>query len=324
MLRYLVTGGAGFIGSHLCDLLVARGATVVAIDDLSTGCRANVAQLARNSRFRLVVGSATDPRLMDRLVAEADVVVHLAAAVGVELIRSRPLRSARTNALATLMVLDQAVRHRRRVLLASSSEVYGYSAPVPVGEDTLRTSGAASDMRASYGASKAFEESVALACAHEEGLPVVVARLFNTVGPRQRADHGMVIPRFVEHALARRPLRVLGDGRQTRSFGHVLDVVDALRRLAEAPAATGEVFNVGRPEEVTVLDLAQRIMTATDRTVPVELVPYPDGFRESRRRVPDVAKIRACVGWQPRRDLDTIIADVVAERRGTVAPVAVA
>ncbi|HET8755635.1 MAG TPA: GDP-mannose 4,6-dehydratase [Solirubrobacteraceae bacterium] len=324
MVRYLVTGGAGFIGSHLCDLLVARGAAVVAVDDLSTGCRANLAQLAGNDRFRLIVGSATNARLMDRLVREADVVVHLAAAVGVELIRSRPLSSARTNALATLTVLKQSVRHRRRVLLASSSEVYGYTAPVPVAEDTIRTSGAAADMRASYGASKAFEESVALACAHQEGLPVVVARLFNTVGPRQRADHGMVIPRFVEHALARRPLRVLGDGRQTRSFGHVLDVVDALQRLAEAPAATGDVFNVGRPEEVAILDLAHRIMTATGGAVPVELVPYPDDFRESRRRVPDVTKIRACVGWEPRRDLDTIIRDVVAERRGTAAPVAVA
>jgi UDP-glucose 4-epimerase len=324
MVHYLVTGGAGFIGSHLCDLLIARGATVVAVDDLSTGRRANVAQLARHERFRLVVGSATDARLMDRLVSESDIVVHLAAAVGVELIRSHPLHSARTNALATLTVLDQAVRHGRRVVLASSSEVYGYSAPAPVAETTLRTSGAANDMRASYGASKAFEESVALACAHEEGVPVVVARLFNTVGPRQRADHGMVIPRFVEHALARRPLRVLGDGRQTRSFGHVLDVVAALQLLSESPAATGEVFNVGRPEEVTILDLAQRILAATDRTVPVELVPYPDDFHESRRRVPDVTKIRDYVGWQPKRDLDTIIGDVVAERRAVAAPVAVA
>jgi UDP-glucose 4-epimerase len=323
MLRYLITGGAGFIGSHLCDLLVARGAMVVAVDDLSTGQRANLAQLARNRRFRLVVGSATDARLMDRLVADADIVVHLAAAVGVELIRSHPLRSARTNALATLTVLEQAVRHGRRVLLASSSEVYGYNAPAPVPEDAIRTSGAAGDMRASYGASKAFEESLALACAHEQGLPVVVARLFNTVGPRQRAHHGMVIPRFVEHTLARRPLRVLGDGRQTRSFGHVLDVVEALALLAEAPAASGEVFNVGRPEEVTILDLAQRIMATTGCTVPVELVPYPDDFREARRRVPDVTKIRASVGWEPHRDLDTIIGDVVAERRG-VAAVAVA
>jgi nucleoside-diphosphate-sugar epimerase len=323
MVRFLVTGGAGFIGSHLCDLLVARGEAVVAVDDLSTGSRANVAQLTGNPRFRLVVGSAIDPRLMDRLVGEADVVVHLAAAVGVELIRSRPLRSARTNALATLTVLDMAVRHGRRVLLASSSEVYGYDAPVPVGEDAIRTSGAASDMRASYGAAKAFEESLALACAHEDGLPVVVARLFNTVGPRQRAQHGMVVPRFVEQALAGRPLRILGDGRQTRSFAHVLDVAEALRLLAEAPA-TGEVFNVGRPEEVSILELAQRIVAATGRAVPLELVPYPDDFCETRRRVPDVTRIRAHVGWESSRDLDTIIGDVVAERRGGAAAVAVA
>ena len=319
MVRYLVTGGAGFIGSHLCDLLVARGDHVVALDDMSTGRHVNVAQLAGEDRFRLVVGCATDALLMDRLVAEADVVIHLAAAVGVELIRSRPLRSARVNALATMTILEQATRHGRRVLLASSSEVYGYSAPAPVSEDTVRSGGAADDMRASYGATKAFEESVGLACAHEQGLPVVIARLFNTVGPRQRADHGMVIPRFVERALARRPLRVLGDGRQTRSFAHVRDVVDGLRMLAEAPRATGEVFNVGRPEETSILDVAARVQVAAGWSGPLEFVPYPDDFRESRRRVPDVTKIRTLVGWQPTRDLDTIIRDVVAERTGGVA-----
>jgi UDP-glucose 4-epimerase len=320
MVRYLVTGGAGFIGSHLCDHLVARGDHVVAVDDLSTGRRANVAQLAREERFSLVVGCATDAQLMDRLVADADVVIHLAAAVGVELIRSQPLRSARVNALATMTVLEQATRHGRRVLLASSSEVYGYSAPAPVSEDAPRSGGAADDMRASYGATKAFEESVGLACVHEHGLPVVIARLFNTVGPRQRADYGMVIPRFVERALARRPLRVLGDGRQTRSFAHVLDVVDGLRMLAEAPQATGQVFNVGRPEEITVLDVAARVQAAVGCSLPLEFVPYPDDFRESRRRVPDVTKIRATVGWEPARDLDTIIHDVVAERTGGAAP----
>jgi UDP-glucose 4-epimerase len=322
MLSYLVTGGAGFIGSHFCDLLVARGERVVAVDDLSTGRRANVAQSAGNPRFRVVVGSVTDRRLVDRLVRTADIVVHLAAAVGVELIRSQPLRSARTNVLGTMNVLDAAVRHGRRVLIASSSEVYGYNAPVPVTEDAIRVAGAASDMRASYGAAKAVEESIALACAQDEGLPVVIARLFNTVGPRQRADYGMVIPRFVERALAGQSLRVFGDGGQTRCFAHVLDVVDGLRRLAESPAATGEVFNVGRPEEVTVLDVADRVTRALGRPLAVELVPYPEEFYEARRRVPDVRKIEACVGWRPVRDLDAIVRDVVAERMHIVPAVA--
>lgn len=310
---YLITGGAGFIGSHLADRLVARGKHVVVLDDLSTGRRDNVAALTARRRFRLVVGSANNAALVDELVRSCDVVVHLAAAVGVELIRRQPLRSALTNTTTTTTVLDAAARHGKRVLIASSSEVYGYGAPVPVAETAERVLGAAGDMRTSYAASKALEESMALAWAYEHGLPVVVARLFNTAGPRQRFDYGMVLPRFVRRALTGRPLRVLGDGGQSRSFSHVLDVVEALQRLIESPGAACDVFNVGRSEEVTVLQLAERVMEATGTTGPVELVPYPHGFREARRRVPDVTKIRNCIGWTATRDLDSIIHDVIAE-----------
>lgn len=314
MQRYLVTGGAGFIGSHLCDVLVARGEDVTAVDDLSTGSRTNITGLSASARFRLVVGSATDPALVDELVGACDVVVHLAAAVGVELIRERPLQSALTNVTATTTVLSSAVRHRRPVLVASSSEVYGYAAQVPIDEDADRVTGAAGDMRASYSASKALEESVALACAHEHGLPVVVARLFNTVGPRQRSEYGMVLPRFADHALAGTPLRVFGDGRQTRCFAHVLDVVEALAALAGSRVAAGEVFNVGSQEEVSVLRLAQRVMEHAGVRLPLELVPFPDGFREARRRVPDIGKVAARIGWRPQRGLDEIIRDVLADR----------
>lgn len=320
MPSYLVTGGAGFIGSHLCDLLAADGEDVIALDDLSTGRRANLAHLS--DRVTLVVGSAAEPARVDRLVAAVDVVVHLAAAVGVELIREQPLRSAMTNVAATSAVLEAALRHDRPVLVASSSEVYGYAAPVPVAEDALRVSGAAGDMRASYSAAKALEESLAMAAAHEHGLPVTVARLFNTVGPRQRSDYGMVIPRFAERALAGLPLRVYGDGRQTRCFAHVLDVVQALRGLAGNLAASGEVFNVGSQEEVSVIDLARRVMNGAGVTLPIELVPFPDDFREAGRRVPDIEKIGERIGWAPTRDLDTIIHDVLAEHGRVPAAVA--
>jgi UDP-glucose 4-epimerase len=312
--RYVVTGGAGFIGSHLCDLLVARGHEVTAVDDLSTGRAANVSQLMASDRFRLVMGSAADPALVDELVRDGDVVVHLAAAVGVQLIRERPLQSALTNVTAAMTVLAAAVRHRRPVLTASSSEVYGYAAPVPLREDADRVAGAADDTRASYAASKGLEESLALGCAHEHGLPVVVARLFNTVGPRQQSEYGMVLPRFADHALAGTPLRVFGDGRQTRCFAHVLDVVDALAALAGNPAAAGEVFNVGSRDEVSVLELAELVMEHAGVRLPLELVPFPDGFREARRRVPDIGKIAARIGWRPARGLDAIVRDVLADR----------
>ena len=305
MTSYFITGGAGFIGSHLADRLIAHGHSVVAIDDLSTGRHANIVQLAGSRRFRFVAGSAADATAIDPLVQSCDVVIHLAAAVGSELIRAQPLRSALTNVTATSTVLETAARHGRPVVIASSSDVYGYDAAVPVREDAVRVTGTASDIRASHAAAKAFEESLALAWAHETGLPVVVARLFNTAGARQRADHGMVVPRFVEQARSGRRLQVLGDGLQTRCFAHVLDVVAALHALADSPAAAGEVFNVGSQDEVSVLELAERVMEALGVDRPIDFAPMPDGGGEPRRSVPDIAKIADCVGWAPSRARST-------------------
>jgi UDP-glucose 4-epimerase len=317
MTSYLITGGAGFIGSHLADRLIANGHAVVALDDLSTGRHVNVAALADEPRFKLVVGSATNAALIDPLVHSCDVVVHLAGALGAALVRERPLHCALTNVTGTSTVLAAAGRHKRPVLIASSSDVYGYDPPVPVAEDAVRVSGAPADMRAAYAAAKALEESLALAWTHEHGLPVTVARLFSTAGPRQRPEHGMVVPRLVQQALSGRQLRVFGDGRQTRCFAHVLDVVEALDALAGCRAAAGEVFNVGSQEEVSILELAERVMYTVGINRPVDVVALPAGVREPRRIVPDIAKIASVVGWRPTRGLEAIVRDVVAER-GTV------
>ncbi len=319
MTSYLITGGAGFIGSHLADRLIADGHSVVAIDDLSTGRHVNIAHLAGEPRFRFVAGSASDATAVDPLVQSCDVVVHLAAAVGSELIRAQPLRSALTNVTATSIVLETAARHSRPVLIASSSDVYGSDAAIPIREDALRVVGTASELRASHAAAKALEESLALAWTHETGLPVVVARLFNTAGARQRADHGMVVPRFVEQARSGRRLQVAGDGLQTRCFAHVLDVVAALHALADSPAAAGEVFNVGTQDEVTVLELAERVMKAVGVDRPIEFAPLPDGDRQPRRSVPDIAKIADCIGWAPTRTLDDIVRDAAADQAGVAA-----
>jgi UDP-glucose 4-epimerase len=314
MTSYLITGGAGFIGSHLADRLIAHGNSVVVVDDLSTGRHANIVRLAGEPRFRFVAGSAANAKVLDPLVRWCDVVVHLAAAVGRELIRHEPLRSALANVTATSTVLETAARHGRPVVLASSSDVYGYDAAAPVCEDAVRVT--STDIGASHAAAKAFEESLALAWAHETGLAVVVARLFSTAGPRQRAEQGMVMPRFVEQARAGRRLTVFGDGLQTRCFAHVHDVVAALHALADSPSAAGEVFNVGTHGEATVLELAERVMDAVGVSRPVELVPLPDGVREARRSVPDLAKIAAYVSWEPSRSLDDVVRDAVAAEVG--------
>jgi UDP-glucose 4-epimerase len=316
MTSYLITGGAGFIGSHLADRLIEHGNSVVAIDDLSTGRHVNIAQLAGVLRFRFVAGSAADATAIDPLVQSCDVVIHLAAAVGSELVRSQPLRSALTNVTATSTVLETAARHGRPVLIASSSNVYGYDAAVPVREDAVRVTGTAADIRATHAAAKAFEESLAFAWTHETGLPIVVARLFNTAGARQRADYGMVVPRFVEQARLGRRLQVVGDGLQTRCFAHVLDVVAALHALADNPAAAGEVFNVGSQDEVSVLELAERVMEALGVDRPIEFAPMPDGGGEPRRSVPDIAKIADCVGWAPALTLDDIVRDAAGAQAG--------
>lgn len=328
--RYLVTGGAGFIGSHLCDRLVAEGADVLALDDLSTGSVENVAHLIPSGRFRLVVGDVMDEKVVATAATGADVIVHLAAAVGVRRIIERPLESLRTNVRGTEVVLEVARRTGARILVASTSEVYGKGVRVPFREDDDRLLGPTERLRWSYSVSKALDEILAHAYWADEGVPAVVARLFNTVGPRQTGAYGMVIPRMVEAALAGRPVEVYGDGEQTRCFGHVQDVVEALIALVDHPEAPGEAFNIGSQEEVSINELAERVLEMTRSRSPIVHVPYESaygpGFEDLRRRVPCTRKINALIGWEPRRGLSRIISDVIAERRAparTTAPDAV-
>jgi UDP-glucose 4-epimerase len=318
-LRYLVTGGSGFIGSHLVDALVARGDQVMVLDNLATGRLRNLEQSHEIARF--VHGSVLDPLLVDELVAEADIVIHLAAAVGVDLIVERPLRSLIINIRGSETVLEAAHRYRRKVLLASTSEIYGKNMYGPFKEEDDRVLGSNKVSRWAYSTSKAVDEVLAFAYYRERGLPTVVVRLFNTAGPRQTGAYGMVLPRFVEKALAGEPLSVFGDGRQTRCFCHVTDVIEALLGLLEEPNAEGDVFNVGSMEEITILELAEAVIKATKSHSTVQLVPYEqayeEGFEDMRRRIPDISKIRALTGWQPTRNLDDIIADVVASAQLT-------
>jgi UDP-glucose 4-epimerase len=318
-LRYLVTGGSGFIGSHLVDALVARGDRVTVLDNLATGRLRNLDQAREIARF--VQGSVLDPLLVDELIAEADIVVHLAAAVGVDLVVERPLRSLLTNIRGSETILEAAHRYRRKVLLASTSEIYGKNMYGPFKEEDDRVLGSNKVSRWAYSTSKAVDEVLAFAYYRERGLPTVVVRLFNTAGPRQTGAYGMVLPRFVEKALAGEPLSVFGDGRQTRCFCHVGDVIEALLGLLEEPSAEGDVFNVGSMEEITILELAEAVISATKSHSTVQLVPYDqayeEGFEDMRRRIPDVSKIRALTGWQPTRNLDDIIADVVASAQLT-------
>lgn len=315
-MRALVTGGCGFIGSHLAEALLDRGDRVTVVDDLSTGRLDNVAHLVGRPDFRVAIETITDEAAMDRLVSACDIIYHLAAAVGVELIVSDPVRVIETNIVGSGAVLRVAARYRKRVVLASTSEVYGKSEAVPFGEDADRVLGPTTRSRWCYACSKAMDEFLALAYHKSEGLPVVVARLFNTVGPRQTGRYGMVVPRLVRQALAGQPLTVYGDGQQTRCFCHVADVVRALAGLGRAPGAVGEVFNVGSTEEVTIEALARRVLALTGSGSEIIYVPYDEayeaGFEDMRRRVPDIAKVERCLGWRPRATLDDILRDVIA------------
>lgn len=316
---YLVTGGAGFIGSHLGEALLGRGDSVVAVDDLSTGSRENLDSFLDHERFRFVQGSILDEPLVDELVNQCDVVVHLAASVGVKLIVERPLRSFTNNIRGSEVVITAAHRYRRKILIASTSEIYGKNGSRPLREEDDRVLGPPSTSRWAYSTAKAVDEVLAFAYHRERGLPAVVVRLFNTVGPRQSAAYGMVIPRLVRQALAHEPLTVYGDGLQTRCFCHVSDVNAALLLLLDEPGAVGEAFNVGSTEEVSILQLANRIRFATATGVPTQMVPYERayerGFEDMRRRVPDTTKLRTLTGWRPTRTLDSILAEVVADAR---------
>jgi UDP-glucose 4-epimerase len=317
-MRYLITGGAGFIGSHLADYLLANApaCSVTLFDNLSTGRYENIAHLERNPRVQILIGSVLDERLVEDSLRGCDAVFHLASAVGVKLILERPVESIETIVKGTNAVLSLASRYRKAVLLTSTSEVYGKSTAVPFREDGDQVMGATDKQRWAYASAKALEEFLALAHFRETRLPVVIARLFNTVGPRQTGQYGMVLPNFIRQAKENAPITVYGDGQQTRCFCHVADVVEALAKLMAAPEARGQVTNIGCSDEVTILQLAERVKAALKSTSPIKLVPYTeayvDGFEEMHRRVPCLEKAARLIGYAPRRSLEDCIRDTAA------------
>jgi UDP-glucose 4-epimerase len=322
-MNVFITGGCGFIGSHLAERLLARGDRVAVLDDLSTGSMDNVAHLVGRPGFEHRIGSALDRPLVAELVDRADVTVHLAAAVGVKLIVERPVHTIETNVGATETVLAAAAKKQKLVVVASTSEVYGKSSLVPFREDHDLQLGPTSHSRWAYACSKALDEWLALAYAREKGLPVVVVRFFNTVGPRQTGRYGMVLPNFARQAVSGEPITVYGSGEQSRCFGHVHDAVEALLRLMETPAALNEVFNVGSTEETTIRQLAELVREVAGSDSPVVVVPYDEvyaaGFEDMLRRVPDVSKLQRTTGFRPMIPLRQIVEDVVADQRERLA-----
>jgi UDP-glucose 4-epimerase len=319
MTSYLITGGAGFIGSHLAEALLARGDSVSVIDDLSTGAVANIRHLKGHPRFSYTLDDITNESVLAELIDECDAVVHLAAAVGVQLVVQSPVRTIGTNVDGTQVVLKWAAKKGKLVLLASTSEVYGKSSNVPFREDDDLTLGPSSIGRWSYACSKLLDEFLALAYHKERDLPAIVVRLFNTVGPRQTGRYGMVIPRFVRAALQGAPLRVYGDGQQTRCFCYVGDTVDALIRLLNEPRAVGQVINIGNPEEVTIEEVARRVVRLSGSSSPIIHIPYEQayeaGFEDMRRRVPSIDRLAALTGFEPSLDLDAILGLVIDHER---------
>jgi UDP-glucose 4-epimerase len=313
--KALITGGAGFIGSHLAEHLLAGGHEAVVLDNLSTGSIDNIQHLKGLAGFGYAIDSVTNEPLLAELIDGSDVVFHLAAAVGVKLIVEQPVHTIETNVHGTEVVLKHANKKKKLVFIASTSEVYGKSADVPFREGADLVLGATVRHRWAYACSKAIDEFLALAYWKERRLPVVVVRLFNTVGPRQTGQYGMVLPTFVRQALADQPITVFGDGTQSRSFTYVVDVVDALVKLAGEPRAIGEVFNIGSTEEVSIHALAERVKALTGSRSPIQLIPYDEayeaGFEDMPRRVPDISKIGALIGYEPRMALDEIIQTVV-------------
>ena len=320
-MHILITGGAGFIGSHLAERLVSDGHTVTALDDLSTGRLSNLAAVQNTNQVQFVQGSVLDRDLVQQHVDAADVVFHLAAAVGVKLIMEQPSRSILTNIGGTENVLHAAIPGKKLTFIASTSEVYGKATKFPFHEDDDLVIGATKNLRWSYASAKQLDEFMALAYARDSALPVVVLRFFNTTGPRQTGRYGMVLPNFVQSALEDRPLMVHGTGTQSRCFGHVLDVVEALVRLMHLPAAQGQVFNIGTDQEVTIRSLAEQVIALTGSQSPIEMIPYdqvyPVGFEDMMRRLPDVAKLQAAIGFRPMRTLHQIITDIIAEKKAS-------
>ncbi len=318
--KVLITGAAGFIGSHLADRLVSDGLDVIGIDNLTTGSLQNIASLNNHSRFQLMVDTILNESRMDALVAQCDEVYHLAAAVGVKLIMNRPVETLETNVRGTEVVLRCANRHKKKVLITSTSEVYGKAMDdnggAPLREDGDSLIGPTSRRRWAYACSKALDEFLALAYHEEKKLPVIIVRLFNTVGPRQTGQYGMVVPNFVQKALLNKPIIVYGDGSQSRSFTHVSDVVEALVRLMAEPRAVGQVVNVGNPQEITIRELAELVKEMTGSRSEIEYIPYEraygPGFEDMRRRCPDITKLKDLTGFTPQVDLRGIIQSVIA------------
>jgi len=314
-LRALITGGAGFIGSHLAEALLNAGHDVDVIDNLSTGSIRNIGHLKPNPRFKYAIDTLTNEPLLAELVDRNDVIFHFAAAVGVKLIVEEPVHTIETNVHGTEVVLKHANKKKKKVVIASTSEVYGKSTDVPFREDADLVMGATVKHRWAYACSKAIDEFLALAYYKERGLPVIIVRFFNTVGPRQTGQYGMVLPSFVQQALAGEPITVFGDGTQSRSFTYVGDVVDCLLKLVSEPRAVGQVFNIGNMEEVTILRLAEIVKERTGSSSAIEFVPYDKayeaGFEDMPRRVPHLGKVQSLVGYEPKVQLNEIITKVI-------------
>jgi UDP-glucose 4-epimerase len=323
-MNVLITGGAGFIGSHLTKRLLERGDRVAILDNLATGNFGNIDPFVGMPNFSFAIDNLSNALVLDRLASEADAIVHLAAAVGVQLVVERPTETIETNVLGTHAVLDAARRYRCRTLIASTSEVYGKGVRIPFNEEDDLLLGPSSRSRWSYAASKLLDEFLGLAAHREHGLPVTIMRFFNTVGPGQSGRYGMVVPRFVRQALRSEAITVYGDGEQSRCFCHVADTVRALIALLDRPESTaGQIYNIGSNEEVTINQLARAVIKRTDTTATIKYVPYSDayapGFEDMQRRVPDTSKLRAAVGWTPTYNLEQILEDVIAFERTRLA-----
>lgn len=320
MKKYLITGGAGFIGSHLTDELIRRGDQVAILDDLSTGSLSNLKQHQGNPRLRVTQGSAADPSAVAPLAEWADEIFHLAAAVGVQLVFQRPTHTIQTNIRGAEVVLEHAANLKKKVFIASTSEVYGKGVKIPLAETDDLLLGPTTCARWSYACSKAIDEFLALAYFKEQCLPVVIARFFNTVGPRQTGRYGMVIPRFVEQALRGEAITVYGTGLQSRCFTHVADVVRGVLALMDESRALGEVFNIGNDQEISVLELAKSVIKQCGGKSAVKLVPFEEafgpGFEDMDRRVPDLTKLRSTIEWKELRGIETILENVISEKKG--------
>ncbi len=318
-MKVLITGGAGFIGSYLSEAYLERGQEVYVIDDLSTGRLENIKHLLKNHSFHFVNDTILHREVMLELTGICDVVVHLAAAVGVKLIIDEPLKSIHTNIAGTEMVLELANKFRKKTFLASTSEVYGRNSKVPLSEDDERIYGSTAVARWSYASTKAMDEFLALAYYRNKQLPVIVARFFNTVGPRQTGRYGMVVPRFVGQALRNEPLTIYGTGEQTRTFTYVGDVVQGAIALIDEPRAVGEIFNIGGDEEISINDLANRVKSLSGSSSPIEYIPYErayqEGFEDMERRVPDISKLKRIVGYKNTHDLDSMLAKIIEHER---------